>query len=238
VIRYATFTRRFRALVVDVAIIMGVVAALVVLGTIAENLPGFGRVAWAVMFSAVFLYEPLFVWRRVATIGHARSQLTVVDARSGGHPALWQAFARYFAKGLLGIPSFVTMALTRKHQAVHDLLTKTTVQIRADVPLATGEFHRERGTEAAPGLPSKRRRSAIMVAYLFGLLVLYGALLTASDPQGCIRDQSCPTKIRLLTDAITIAWMMASLATIIAAWKGYLLGARSRRGPTAHSLAV
>lgn len=67
-----------------------------------------------------------------------------------------------------------------------------------------------------------------MVLYLFGLFLLYGVLLAASDPRGCLRDQSCPIAVRLLTVAISIVWMVASLATIIAAWKGLLPGARLR----------
>jgi uncharacterized RDD family membrane protein YckC len=235
--RYATFTRRFRALVIDSAIIAGVVAALVIGGDLANAVPGYGRIAWLLMFGAVFLYEPVLVWRRGSTVGHAMNHLIVVNERTNGRPTLWQAVARYVLKLLLGIPSFVTMSLTRKHQAAHDSLTKTTVRIRAGMTLAPGDFHLERdnGNEV---LPSRVRRGAVMAAYLVALFVAYAVLLSAADPQGCVRDESCPTGVRLLTDAITLGWFGACLATIVATWKGRLLGARRRPQSESGALVV
>lgn len=238
VARYAAFARRLRALVIDAALVMGIVAALVIGADFADSLPGYGRGAWLIMFCALFLYEPVFVWQRGATVGHALCKITVVDERSGEHPRLWQAFTRYFLKLLLGIPSFVTMALTKKHQAVHDMLTKTTVQLRRDVPLDAGDFHLERDEEPVAGLPSKGRRTAVMILYLVALFLLYGVLLAVTDPLGCLRDQSCPVAIRLLADAMSVLWMVLSLATIIAAWKGLLPGARVRPGADRNSLVV
>ena len=94
------------------------------------------HIAWLLMFGLFFVYEPLFIWRRAATIGHAKNHLVVADA-TGRTPGLGQAFARYFIKLVLGLPSFVTMALSRKHQAVHDVLTRTTVQLSPPVGTST-----------------------------------------------------------------------------------------------------
>lgn len=52
------------------------------------------------------------------------------------------AFARYIIKVVLGLPSFISMAFTSRHQAVHDVLTRTTVQIR-DLTLAVPDDYHE-----------------------------------------------------------------------------------------------
>jgi uncharacterized RDD family membrane protein YckC len=227
VARYATFTRRFRALIVDTAIVFGVIIVVVIVGDAADSIPGSGRLAWLLMFAALFLYEPLFIWRRGATIGHTRNQLTVIDDRTGRRPGLAQAFARYCLKVILGIPSFVTMALTRKHQAVHDLLTRTTVQLAADADAQSYEFHLERTEDATTRLPSRLRRAVVMVLYLIAIFVTYGVLVSMLVPLACLRDQSCTAGTRLLTDAVTLVWLGASLAAVVAAWKGFLPGART-----------
>lgn len=236
--RYATFTSRFRALVVDTAVVFGAIILVVIAGDAADRVPGSGRVAWLLMFSALFLYEPLFIWRRGATVGHALNHLIVVDDRRERRPTLSQAFARYFLKLVLGIPSFVTMALTRRHQAVHDLLTKTTVRLAAGTAPDAYDFHLERAEDVPALLPSRPRRAVVMVVYLAAIFIGYGILISALDPQACLREQSCTTGKRLLTDAVTLLWLAASFATIVAAWKGFLPGARRDRHVTSDSLVV
>ena len=56
--------------------------------------------------------------------------LRVVDNRSGGNVSLLKALARLVVKGVLGIFSFFSMNLSRRHQAIHDILTRSSVQIK------------------------------------------------------------------------------------------------------------
>jgi hypothetical protein len=182
------------------------------------------------MFAVLFLYEPFFTWRRGATIGHTRNHLVVVSQGSGGTPTLGQAFARYFLKVLLGLPSFVTMVFSRKHQAVHDWLTRTTVQLAADADAAAHEFHIERAEDEARVLPSRRRRVLVLVGYLIALFVLSAIVFGAVDPTGCARQQICTDGRRLVLQGISLSWLTLSLAAVVAAWKGLLPGARGVRG--------
>jgi uncharacterized RDD family membrane protein YckC len=55
-----------------------------------------------------------------------------VDARTGSWPSFGRAFVRFLIKTILGVISFFTMELSRRHQAVHDLLTHTTVHVVAE----------------------------------------------------------------------------------------------------------
>ena len=140
---YATFTRRFRALVLDLAVITAAVVALVLFAMATESVPGSGRIVVGLLF-ALLLYEPLMVWRYGATLGHRWANLHVV-ASSGGRPNLGQAFLRHWIKSLVGLPSFVTMLFTRRHQALHDVLTRTTVQVREPVFARPWDYYAVRG---------------------------------------------------------------------------------------------
>jgi len=69
------------------------------------------------------LYEPVLVSVTGSSIGHYLSNLRVVDDRTRGNVGFLKAIARLGIKTLLGVYSFLTMAVTSHHQAVHDLLT-------------------------------------------------------------------------------------------------------------------
>jgi uncharacterized RDD family membrane protein YckC len=79
--------------------------------------------------AAVFVYEPVLVSWRGATIGHMLYNVRVRDRRTGQPPTLPRSIVRTFIKSLLGLVSFVAMSLTRQHQALHDLATGTVVEM-------------------------------------------------------------------------------------------------------------
>ncbi len=127
--RYGRFLRRFQAAVIDVIVILlaiyGAVFIAVTLNS--ENLArtlGFSiAIGW-------LLYEPVLVALTGSTVGHYLCNLRVVDNRTGGNINFFKAVARTLLKAVLGWLSFITMATTRRHQAIHDLATGSTVQIR------------------------------------------------------------------------------------------------------------
>jgi uncharacterized RDD family membrane protein YckC len=228
--RYATFTRRFRAVVADTAIVVAGIMLVVVASDTIERATGSGLAVWLLMCCLAFLYEPLFVWRRGATIGHSMNQLAVVADGTGQRPGLAQALARYFIKLVLGISSFVTMALSRRHQTVHDFLTKTTVQLVPDADDELTDFHVERPEEPPEALPSRGRRFVVAFGYLFTLYVVFVVAILLIDSNKCIHRGNCSETMHMVIDGVVLLWLATSLASVAAVWKGLLLGARRRRG--------
>jgi uncharacterized RDD family membrane protein YckC len=94
-------------------------------------------VAW---FWIAVLYEPVLVWRRGGTVGHSRLNLRVVDDRTGGNLSLPKALVRYSLKSVLALPSFLSMTMSARHQAVHDLLTGSSVRVRDAAVAHTEDF--------------------------------------------------------------------------------------------------
>ncbi len=128
--RYATFPRRLNALTTDGIIVVGFTILTFLLAPSGESHPSLRLSLAFAWWGVILLYEPVGVAFFGGTIGHRLLNLRVVDERTLGNPTLAKALLRFVVKVVLGVISFVSMAFTRKHQSLHDLLTGSTVRIR------------------------------------------------------------------------------------------------------------
>jgi hypothetical protein len=130
---------------------------------------------------------------------------------------------------VLGIVSFVAMAVTRRHQAVHDSLTGTTVQIRDFHRARVTDFAFERVADPVIRLPSRARRFAIVLAFLVAAFVIMSVLMVVLVTPACLDEIACTAGEMLIVDVISLSWLAASVIVIIAGWRGRLWGARATR---------
>jgi uncharacterized RDD family membrane protein YckC len=227
---YARLSSRAKAILIDAAITGFVLVLLVIVGSATEDVPGSGRIFLLLMLGWLFLYEPLQVWLFGSTIGHRRVNLRVVSDKTGGPPSLAISFARFLIKGILGFPSFVSMAFTRRYQAIHDLVTGTTVQLR-DISLAeAGEYLVERVQDSVSiSIPASRsRRMFVTLLYIVGAYLLSGILsmTLVSDP--CLSRGACSTIDSANSRFISYVFFLGALVIAIQGFRGRLWGARSR----------
>ena len=124
--RYARFPRRLRGIMLDWIFAMMILFGAVLVAVSLQN-DGFSRTLGILVVTTLFLYEPVLVSLTGGTLGHHFANLRVVDDRHGGNVSFLKACARVVIKGLLGWYSFVILAATRRNQAAHDLLTRSTV---------------------------------------------------------------------------------------------------------------
>ena len=177
------------------------------------------------------LYEPLLVSRTGGTVGHWFSNLRVVDDRTGGNLTLRTAFIRAAIKAVLGAYSFIVMLATRRNQAVHDLLTHSTVQIRDTAKARRSDYIIERTEFSSPGLPSRGRRVAVIAVYLaltllawviaFAVIVGLGGMSDA-----CIDNDVCSASEKVLQIVTGLTLLFAAAVWIGLGWRGRLYGAR------------
>lgn len=123
----ARFSRRIQALAVDILVHGTTLIALMSLLELMREHREFIGGAFAGWLGFTLLYEPVLVSRRGATLGHALAHLRVVDLETGGNPDAGHAFARFWLKATSGLITLVFMAVTRRHQALHDLAAGTYV---------------------------------------------------------------------------------------------------------------
>ena len=110
-------SKRIYALLIDSLLVSFVIL-------IAPALGFTGAMYISICVAALLLYDPLCVASSGQTIGHRILGIRVVNI-NGGTPSIFQAFGRWFVKGVLGLWSFVTMMANGK--AVHDMVSKTQV---------------------------------------------------------------------------------------------------------------
>ncbi len=230
--RYGRFLRRVQAAFIDAIVIMVAMFGAVFIA-VAFNSDHLARTLGFSIAIGWLLYEPLLVALAGSTVGHYLCNLRVVDNRTGGNINFFKAVVRTVLKAVLGWLSFVTMAATRRHQAIHDLTTRSTVQIR-NLAHASPHHYRAEQTDLA-GVPSRGRRLAVIGLYLIAVTAVYvlaspalesmGLLSTAcfNDPDRCTRREDTVFAL------YSLCWIAAVALCIALGWRGRLIGARASR---------
>jgi uncharacterized RDD family membrane protein YckC len=222
---YASLLRRYQALVLD-----GVIYAVaLVLGLFLPSILGLDRLGTRLsiflLIGFVLLYEPLLVGFRGATIGHRHYRIRVVDARTNAPIGPLRAFGRGATKGILGLISLIFMLVTTRAQSLHDLLFHsivvpedpagvTALDVIVPVPLADD------------GMPSRRRRAAVILAYsllAFALCITAGTF--AASPE-CMLHDRCSTVDHIILQLAGVGWLVSTAVFLVAGWQGRLFGCR------------
>lgn len=226
---YAGFAVRFRALLIDGIIMLVSVFLLVMLAFAASGSDAAVRLLLLALAAVTVLYEPVMVSRFGATVGHRRANLMVVADKTGTNPRFPRALLRYLIKATMGLPSFVTMAFTERHQAVHDRVSGTTVQIRDLSKALPGDAKWAREPLFVVGLPSRVRRAGIILAYVFLSFVVMSFIGSLAISRACVRnDSACSAGEKLFNSALGLIWFGVIAWIAIRGWQGRLVGARRR----------
>jgi hypothetical protein len=223
---YARFSRRFRALCIDIVLF----ALAFYVGAIVTDSLGFSdtnrRFCLLGLVLVVLAYDPVLVALFGGTVGHRLANLRVVDDRNGRNLSLPWAVVRAVVKDALGWLSFATMAITRRHQALHDVLTRSTVQIRDTSRARIHHYAPERAAEPQIGVRSRVRRVLVIITYI---IVAYFAVSFASAfflSQGCLAYGRCSNADAAASLVAGVVWVAAGIMFIIRGWKGRLWGCR------------
>ncbi len=227
---YARFSRRLRGIMVDWVIAMAAIFGAAFAASMVRN-DDFSRVLGVLVVVGLLLYEPLLVSITGGTLGHRATNLRVVDDRGGGNVSFAKACARVAIKGLLGWYSFMVLALTRRNQAIHDLLTRSTVQIRDPAGALPGQYITERAGLPAAGMPSRLRRAGIICVYLlmtvFGYFLIWLAVMaTGLISRRCVMGEYCSQGESVFTAVIGLIPLAVAVVVIVLGWQGRLFGAR------------
>lgn len=227
---YARFSRRLRGMFIDWTLTLIVIFGALMISAALRN-DDISRVLGVVVVTVLVLYEPVLVSWTGGTIGHRLTNLRVVDERHGGNVGLLKAAARVAIKGLLGWYSFIVMAATRRNQALHDLLTRSTVQIRDPARASPGQFVAERVELAHPGMPSRARRAAVVFAYLLLTLAVYLGIEAVIVQSGtvsmrCVQTDICSPGELAITIALGGGFLLTCVVCVVLGWKARLIGAR------------
>ena len=222
---YARLLPRFQALVVDLAAYLAATVLFVLLGSAVP----YDAVASLMVYSwigVLLLYEPIMVWRFGGTLGHMWRNLQVVSNRTDGRPPLIDAFIRWLVKSVAGVLSFFFMALTKRHQALHDIASATTVQARNTGAARRQDFATARSEPTGAVDVSVARRLVAILVYQVAAFVLISVASTFAVSEACLFDDLCTSAEDVVGSALGLAWMALAGAILVLGWKGRLVGAR------------
>lgn len=223
---YARFSRRLRAVLLDVIVLVTFFYFGALIAHSVADTDGTRRLVWGGVILCIILYEPLLVAMTGGTLGHRLTNLRVVDNKTNGNVGFPKAFVRAIIKDLLGWFSFVTMTVARRHQALHDIFTKTTVQVRDPSKARTSHFLAERPDDDSPGLPSRLRRILVIVAYV---VLAYLLVSIASIPllsTACVDYDRCSGSDAVASFVLGGVWLALSVLFTTLGWKARLFGCR------------
>ncbi|MCK1732895.1 RDD family protein [Bradyrhizobium sp. 138] len=226
--RYARFSRRLKAILLDWMLAMALLFGALAVASNAQS-DTLARTLGVSVVVILLFYEPMLVWRTGGTLGHFWTNLRVVDDR-GGNLSFAKALARFAIKSVLGWYSFLAMTATRRNQAVHDLLTHSTVQIRNPAKAHPGQFVTER-SEDDPAMPSRWRRALVTTVYLVLSILFYFGVLAALLRGGllsraCLNRDMCSGGDRIVDFTTAVAFLLMIAVIIGMGWRGRLPGAR------------
>jgi uncharacterized RDD family membrane protein YckC len=227
-VAYARFSRRLRALLID-AILFALVfyVGLLLIGSLQME-DAQRRSFLLIIAVGIVVYEPILVTLLGGTVGHRLTNLRVVDDVSGGNPGLLKAVARALVKDIVGWLSFATMAITRKHQALHDVLARSTVQVR-DISRATAtDYVSERSIDVPAGSVSRARRALVIVLYIALSYVALGIVSSALLSNACMTLRRCAGIDLMLSYGTSALWLAVSIVFVVRGWRGRLWGCRPR----------
>jgi uncharacterized RDD family membrane protein YckC len=231
--KYGRFSRRLQGLMID-SIVMSILLAVALFVAVSLQSDNVGRILGFSVVAIFLLYEPVLVSLTGSTIGHLATNLRVVDNRTGKNVNFPKAVVRAVIKGVLGLYSFFTMAFTRRHQALHDVLTNSTVQIRDQTRARPHQYSLARAVPADRSTPSALRRIAVIAAYGIAVTCIIFIpidLINAAYPifsDDCLDHDICSVRDNIILDGLLAFCFIAVVLIAILGWRGKLWGARSR----------
>jgi uncharacterized RDD family membrane protein YckC len=229
---YPRLVRRVRAYLIDQLVMLAVFALWLFLLPWMDGFTPTQKIF--ALVAAMLLAEPCLVSLTGGTIGHHLMCLRIRDARSDRNLGLVRAAVRAVLRLMLGWLSVLFILLTRRRQALHDVLTGSLVVIAAPERLPAYDLLPMLAIDArhVPGAPSKWRRLVAVLLYLLAVsIAVSAASLLLISPQ-CSTDDLCTRQEEIIQAVCGWAWLAAAVAIVFLGIRGKLWGARPRRPRT------
>lgn len=170
------------------------------------------------------MLEPILVARSGSTLGHRLFGLRVVEIETGRPPRLGLSFARYILKGACLGPWLSPMiAITRRHQGIHDLMCGTVVEV-VDPSSRRGRLAAyDPAFDAIWPTLSARVVSTIGFSLVLSLAIVTAGLLMRVS---CGDDFECGTFGNVFFDVVLRLWFVLQYAVLWLGPAGRLPGVR------------
>lgn len=227
-VAYPRLIRRVRAALIDsVLILLGFFAGVAAVGLSGVEQP-YAKLVFLLV--PVLILEPVLVAFTGGTVGHHLMKIRVGKAGGAGNINLFAAMLRFVVKLLLGWLSFVFILVTRRHQAVHDLVAGSRVVLKTTDALPAYEVLAERMDDSEHYVyPPRWRRVLIIFGYV--LLSLFAVEIIAAMfmSRSCLDAHRCSNVDAIVSVILDVLWLVCFGWLVVQGWNGRLYGCRRRR---------
>ena len=226
-IPYVRISRRIKALSID-TIVLVMAFALVLFVAAKLNIH---RSTTAAVFIILIVgsLEPVFVAFTGSSIGHHLVGLRVRHVNSDKRLNIFLSYIRFLTKLPLGLLSFISILTTRKHQAIHDLLSRSIVVHKNPNLVLAFEVIGERIPDTEHYIyPSRLKRFLMISLYLFVGLILFTTVFGTLISSPCRLHKSCSKLDDVLGLILSVIFWVGIFAIIGLGWQSRLFGCRRR----------
>jgi uncharacterized RDD family membrane protein YckC len=222
---YPRLIRRVQAVLIDSAVLLVVfVFSVALAGYLKLKNDLFGA---AIAFLPVILVEPLLVSIKGGTIGHLILGLRVRSTFDNKNLNIFIAILRTITKVTLGMVSLVCVLTTKKHQAIHDLITGSIVVINDPKSLPTDQVLAERVLDHEKySYPGVIRRLLFIFLYFILFIIFMGIFFTYALSDSCIEHNGCNYIDSIVYVFISIFYWLGIFGIPALGWMSKLYGCR------------
>lgn len=210
---YPVLLLRVKAAMLDSIIIAVLIFSLAYLSIVI----GISNPALKVLFIVipVVLLEPAMIWITGGSVGHHYSGIRIVGKDSGTNLFILNGIVRFVVKTLLGLISLVAMLLTRRHQSLHDIVSRSVVVFKNEDAALPRHMLQSRETVYRSEKPSIGRRLVVVIAYLFLIFMAYSLLFNFLASPNCLNNGQCSEAESFNLGVATLVFLVLMILVFI-----------------------
>lgn len=226
-IAYTKLSRRIKALLYDGLALAAGLFITIFLVTALKLQSQF--IESVLIIFIVISIEPLFISITGSSIGHHIVGLRVRRSKTDKRLNILLSYVRFITKLPLGIISFISVLTTRKHQAIHDVISDSIVVHKSAKNVPPYEILTERIDDIERFVyPSKIRCSVVIFIYLIACIVLFVFLNMIVLSQACLDGVGCTDLDTIFGLGFEVLFWVSLFSIIGFGWNGYLHGCRRK----------
>ncbi len=172
-------------------------------------------------------FEPLLTYFTGGTLGHRRLGIRVCHKTPGKKLSVFQCYGRLLFKSVLGIFSLISIVLSTKRRALHDVLSNS---VMVFIDESKAPLHHKVDTSETERFVqvSIFRRLMVIVGYIVIGFAIQVGLLMAGVSETCLNYHECEMVERLMIQVVSVLGWPLQILLIILGISGRLYGARRR----------
>ncbi len=184
----------------------------------------------AIILIPIIIIEPIFISFTGGTIGHHILKLKVRRVDTDKKINFGISCIRFLLKLFLGWLSLITILLTKRHQAIHDLFLNTIVVNKSNKFLSNRESLTERTLEEAGYIyPTIIHKVSIIFLYWTLTFIVLAFTTVILQLINCTDSPSCELGLMVLLIIATYIWLFSLAFIVVTCWQAKLFGCRRKK---------